>query len=228
MLSSVRSRVSATGGVVVVGTLSRSNVSETRGRRVGGSDLSDSLRQIQATNNQSDQMNQGDNSVSQSSHELTNFDKFMNSNVFSKMVEDVARLDSVQEIIFSNIPMTMFEKDKNRLKGATATIEVDSDEEFDKLSWSLVADDMKDSSNMENEDEAENESENSEKDENNTTDATTPPATEANISRKEFENMKDEKDFQVSFLPPFCVLLKYLLRKQCAHVIMWIYIYTQF
>lgn len=195
MLNNVRSRVSATGSVVVAGTLSRGQYSETRGRRIGGNEITDSFRQIfgpPASLPELDGLT--DN---RQCNEVISFDTFVKSNNFKHMIEDVAKLKGVQEVVFKHIPITMFEKDKGAAAALTSqkdklSIESGNDSyhsedevpAIDKLEWSLIGDELSENNNC--------------KESTEEVGSSGAAEEEEAINRKEFEELKEEKEDQVS------------------------------
>jgi hypothetical protein len=201
MLNNVRSRVSTTGSVVVAGTLSRVNISESRGRRVGQNEIHDSFRQIFGPGPSCDEQ------IVSGSRHCTDvaLDNFMKSSNFSNMIEDVAKLSGVQEVIFKHIPITMFEKGrlleeeanakkkKNIMSSSNEGEEQVNEENcaehapsMEEMGWSMVGDDSRQVNSSS--------SSSSQADEEEEVGA---------VSRKEFEMLKDEKEDQVGVIDLF-------------------------
>lgn len=180
MLNNVRSRVSATGSIVVAGTLSRNQQAETRGRRIGNNEITDSFRQIFGP-----AASLSDDVQLSEKHQCNDIamDNFVKSNNFKHMIEDVAKLSGVQEVIFKHIPVTMFEKDKliTNSKDKLTIEKSASDEDensskdrsespFNEMGWSMIGDEISPCQSVDQEE---------------------------TVTKQEFESLKEDKEDQV-------------------------------
>mmetsp|Transcript_14626 Transcript_14626/g.17414 ORF Transcript_14626/g.17414 Transcript_14626/m.17414 type:complete len:352 (+) Transcript_14626:160-1215(+) len=131
MMNQVRSRVSA-GSIVLAGSLSRGST-ECRERRIGQNEIHDSCRQIfgptlDSSSPSTASSSENNLSKSQQIYDTTTInnggggggslvcESFIQSSKFINMIEDIAKNKTVQDIIFTGIPLSENEIKKSSKK----------------------------------------------------------------------------------------------------------------